>query len=70
MADYFGEALQDFVRNFAWGGCIEHLLSRGYSIDRMIKEERVALSRRQIEELAEKINKQRIREGKEPWEIR
>lgn len=70
MPDYFGEALQDFVRNFAWGGSIEHLLANGYSIDRMIKEERIALPRRQIVELAEKINKQRVRDGKEPYLIK
>ncbi len=70
MPDYFGEALQDFVKNFAWGGTIEHLLANGYSIDRMIKEDRVALPRKQIIELAEKINRQRILEGKEPYVVK
>jgi|GEM_PF-890426 len=67
---YFGEALQDFVKNFAWGGAVEHLLANGYSIDRMIKEERIALTRNQVEELAEKINQQRVREGKEPYAVK
>lgn len=70
MPDYFGNALHDFVQNFAWGGTIEHLLQSGYSVDRMIKEQRVALSKSQIIELAEKINKRRIAEGKSPFEIK
>ena len=70
MADYFGEALNDFVHNFAWGGTVEHLLSKGYTIDKMISEKRVILPRKQIEELAEKINKQRELEGKERLDIR
>lgn len=67
MQDYFGEALSDFVKNFAWGGCIEHLLENGYSIEQMIKEERVRLSKNQIEELCIKINRHRIQQGKEPY---
>lgn len=70
MPDYFGQALQDFVKNFAWGGSIEHLLANGYTVDQMIKEQRVCLSHKQIVEMAEKINKQRVLEGKEPLEIR
>lgn len=70
MPDYFGTALQDFVQNFAWGGVIEHLLENGYSIDRMIAEERVTLSRSQIEEMAEKINRRRKQEGKPELTVR
>ena len=70
MPDYFGEALSDFVKNFAWGGTIEHLLANGYSIDRMIKEEHVAMSKEQIEKMIDKINKKRVSEGKKPYEIR
>ena len=70
MPDYFGTALQDFVRNFAWGGTVEHLLENGYTVERMIKEERVALSPSQIEELAEKINRRRRMEGKEELTVR
>lgn len=70
MADYFNEALGDFVKNFAWGGVVEHLLSHGYSIDRMIAEERVTLSPEQIRKMAEKINERRIREGLPPYPIK
>lgn len=68
--DYFQDALQDFVKNFAWGGTIEHLLDNGYTIDRMLKEKRIVMPREQIIEMCEKINKQRIAEHKEPFDIR
>ncbi|NBH84984.1 hypothetical protein D7X88_17130 [bacterium C-53] len=70
MPDYFHEALGDFVKNFAWGGVIEHLLSHGYSIDRMIAEERVVLPRAQIEEMIEKMNERRVREGLPPYPVK
>lgn len=70
MPDYFKSALNDFVQNFAWGGAIEHLLENGYTIERMINEGRVTLSRNQIEEMIGKINKQRKLEGKPEFPIK
>lgn len=70
MPDYFNEALGDFVKNFAWGGVIEHLLNHGYTIDRMISEERVSLTHEQICSMIEKMNERRVREGLPPYPIR
>lgn len=70
MPDYFNEALGDFVKNFAWGGVIEHLLNHGYTIDRMISEERVSLTHEQIRSMIEKMNERRVREGLPPYPIR
>ena len=70
MPDYFNEALGDFVKNFAWGGVIEHLLNHGYTIDRMISEERVYLTHEQIRSMIEKMNERRVREGLPPYPIR
>ncbi len=70
MSDYFGEALSDFVRNFSYGGAIEHLLQNGYTIDRMIAEDRVNLDHDQIADMIDKMNERRVRAGKEPYSYR
>lgn len=69
MPDYFKEALGDFVHNFAYGGVIEHLMVNGYSVDRMISEGGISMSREQIIQMCEKINKRRVKEGKEEIKI-
>ena len=69
MPDYFKEALGDFVNGFTWYGPIEHLLKNGYTIDRMIKEDHISLPPARIREFAEKINRIRVSEGKDPYPI-
>ncbi|MDO4555581.1 MAG: hypothetical protein Q4B70_10585 [Lachnospiraceae bacterium] len=48
MSSVFNEALGNFVKNFAYGDAVRHLLSRGYTIERIKSEYHYPLS---IEEL-------------------
>lgn len=50
---YFNEALQNFVRDFAYGGAIRHLVDLGYDTDRIIKEYRYPLSRNSIDKIVQ-----------------
>jgi len=46
---YFNEALSNFSKDFAYGGAIRHLLDRGYTIDRIMKEFNYPVSKEFIE---------------------
>ncbi len=48
---YFNESLQNFVRDFAYGGAIRHLVDLGYDTDRIIKEYHYPLSRDTIDKM-------------------
>ena len=48
---YFNEALQNFVRDFAYGGAIRHLVDLGYDTDRIIREYHYPLPRDVIEKM-------------------
>lgn len=48
---YFNESLQNFVRDFAYGGAIRHLVDLGYTTDRIIKEYHYPLSRDSIDKI-------------------
>ena len=48
---YFNESLQNFVRDFAYGGAIRHLADLGYDTDRIIKEYHYPLSRDTIDKI-------------------
>ncbi len=63
----FREALSDFVNNFAYTGAIIHLVNRGYSIDRIIRENKVPCSREHIVKVIEK-NKDKITISLEDFE--
>ena len=47
----FEESLQNFTRDFAYGGAIRHLADHGYSADRILKEYRYPLSRDSIQKI-------------------
>jgi len=51
----FEDALQNFVKGFAYTGAVKHLLNRGYSVERIIKEYDYRLSREEIERIAEEV---------------
>ncbi len=56
---YFEESLSNFVRDFAYGSAIRHLVDRGYTVDRIIREFHYPLSRESIEKIVnEHQNKQ------------
>mgnify|MGYP006993164249 CR=1 FL=1 len=48
---YFEEALHNFVRNFAYGDAIRHLVDRGYSVDKIMRSGQVHLPREQVEKI-------------------
>ncbi|MCR5282194.1 MAG: hypothetical protein K6E18_02395 [Lachnospiraceae bacterium] len=47
----FEESLQNFTRDFAYGGAIRHLADHGYSADRILKEYKYPLSRDSIQKI-------------------
>ncbi len=51
----FEDALQNFVKGFAYTGAVKHLLNRGYSVERIMKEYDYSLSREEIERIAEEV---------------
>ena len=51
--DYFGEALRNFTRDFAYGGAIRHLVDKGYDVDMIIKEFNYPIPRSSIEKIVE-----------------
>ena len=51
--DYFSEALQNFSRDFAYGGAIRHLVDKGYDAERIIKEMKYPLPKETIEKMVE-----------------
>ncbi len=48
---YFNEALSNFAKDFAYGGAIRHLVDKGYTADRIIREFHYPLSRETIEKM-------------------
>ncbi|MCR4657058.1 MAG: hypothetical protein K5770_12650 [Lachnospiraceae bacterium] len=57
--DYFGEALQNFSRDFAYGGAIRHLVDKGYDADKIIREMKYPLPREAIEKMVEEAVKEK-----------
>ena len=51
----FEDSLQNFVKGFAYTGAVKHLLNRGYSVERIIREYDYRLSREEIEKIAEEV---------------
>ena len=43
---YFHEALSNFTKDFAYGGAIRHLVDKGYTAERIIREFHYPLSER------------------------
>lgn len=48
---YFNAALQNFVKDFAYGGAIRHLVDLGYDTDKIIKEYHYPISRDAIDKI-------------------
>jgi hypothetical protein len=48
---YFNDALSNFTKDFAYGGAIRHLVDKGYTADRIIREFKYPLSRESIEKM-------------------
>lgn len=48
---YFDEALGDFIRNFAYGDAIRHLVDNGYTTERIIRDYHYPLHRDTIDKI-------------------
>lgn len=55
---YFEEALQNFTRDFAYGGAIRHLVSHGYTAKQIIAEFHYPLPNSTIEKMVETYKKE------------
>lgn len=49
--NFFQESLQNFTKDFAYGGAIRHLVDKGYTVDKIIKEFHYPISRESIEKI-------------------
>ncbi len=56
---YFNEELSNFTKDFAYGGAIRHLVDKGYTADRIIREFHYPLSRETIEKMVADYRKGR-----------
>ena len=50
----FEECLSNFVKDFAYKNSVNHLINRGYTVDRIMREMQYPLSREEIEKMIEK----------------
>ena len=59
----FEESLQNFTRDFAYGGAIRHLADHGYSAEQILKEYRYPLSLESVQKIMdEHLKKKRENE--------
>lgn len=47
----FEDALQNFVKGFAYTGAVKHLLNRGYSVERIMREYDYRLSQTEMDRI-------------------
>lgn len=48
---YFNEALSNFAKDFAYGGAIRHLVDKGYTAERIIREFHYPISKESVEKI-------------------
>ena len=61
---YFNEALSNFAKDFAYGGAIRHLVDKGYTADRIIREVHYPISRESVEKIVEDHLKNKDKDNK------
>ena len=61
----FEDALSNFVKGFAYTGAVKHLLNRGYSVERIMKEYDYRLSREEVEKIAEEVRLEQEKKDKD-----
>ncbi len=59
---YFHEALSNFAKDFAYGGAIRHLVDKGYTAERIMKEFHYPLSKESIEKMVDDYSRQKEKE--------
>lgn len=50
---YFNEALSNFAKDFAYGGAIRHLVDKGYTAERIIREFHYPLSNESVKKMVD-----------------
>ncbi len=55
----FEESLQNFTRDFAYGGAIRHLTDHGYTAQQILKEYKYPLSLESVEKIQQEYLKQK-----------
>lgn len=61
---YFNEALSNFAKDFAYGGAIRHLVDKGYTAERIIREFHYPISRESVEKIVEDHLKSKEKKNK------
>ena len=61
---YFNEAFSNFAKDFAYGGAIRHLVDKGYTADRIIREFHYPISRESVEKIVEDHLKNKDKDNK------
>lgn len=56
--------MQQFTKDFAYGGAIRHLVDRGYTVDQMIREFHYPISRDSIERTVREYEKEKIQKDR------
>lgn len=59
---YFDDALSDFVKDFAYGGAVRHLLDKGYSLERIIRDYHYPVSREYLEKVEKRWKEEKEKE--------
>ena len=55
MSSVFRESLSNFTRDFAYGGAVRHLLKKGISIDRILRDYDYPYGREELVRMKERL---------------
>lgn len=56
--------MQQFTKDFAYGGAIRHLVDRGYTVDQIIREFHYPISRDSIERTVREYEKEKTQKNR------
>lgn len=56
--------MQQFTKDFAYGGAIRHLVDRGYTVDQIIQEFHYPISRDSIERTVREYEKEKAQKNR------
>ncbi len=61
--DIFRQCLSQFVRDFAYGDAVRHLLKKGYSIERIIREYHYPYTKEELEKIKDSLTAESEEKG-------
>lgn len=56
--DIFRQCLSQFARNFAYGDAVRHLLKKGYSIERILRDYDYPYTREELEQIRKDLEEE------------